>query len=141
MITSSLADYDTIIIDCTSELQQFRGVVSDLYMPVLELPVLLGYILPSLMSRSNFDARITYLAHRCGEAEGVYTGLLETDEDVAVYDGVYERFAKALIQFGYAVKNKLESYNAYRAGIFAYDLKEYVNDATVVFAKRNLSRA
>lgn len=135
-INSRQVDYDSLIIDCTAELREFRGAVSDLYMPVIELPALLDHILPSLINRSGFNTKIDFLANNCGEAEGVFMGLHEDDED-----GVYEGLAKAIIQFGNAMKNKLESYNAYRAGVFAYELKEYVNDATVVFTKRSITSA
>lgn len=139
MNTSSQVDYDSIIVDCTAELREFRGVVCELNMPVINVGDLLAHILPSIVNQQYFERSIAIATEDMGEAEGVCTGLLETEED---YLGPTDTcVSQAAIQLGRAVKNKLESYNAYRAGVFAYDLKEYVNDATVVFTKRSLSGA
>jgi hypothetical protein len=108
-------------------------------MPQIDVDLFLGHVLPSLMNDKGFEHKLAIVAYDCGKGEGIYAGLFENSED-ELPNGVPQRVQKAVTTFGHEMKNKLHANNAYRNGIFAYELKEYINDATVVFSRKNLCR-
>lgn len=138
MTHSTRVDYDSIILDCTAELKKFRGVVCELDMPKIDIDLFLGDVLPAVTNQKYVDLRLARVAHAYKEGDFVFEGLIE-NSDEELPNGVFDRLEKAVLQFGNDIKNKLEQNHAYRSGIFPYELKEYVNDGTVVFGKKNLS--
>lgn len=124
---------DKIVLDCAAEMLEFRRVVSELDMPQLvDIDALLSQVFDAVMRLEYFDNALKRVAQCFAEQEGLFE---LCDGELSYDDGYYSRLSIAVIRLGYAIKNKLHSFNAYRAGYFPYNFRTHYNDHCIVLIK------
>lgn len=124
---------NSLILDFTSELKEFRCVVSELDMPSIDMESALQQIVDSTVNLATFDDKIAEVAMYMGQGEGIYEGLFENSE-AEIHDDVQQRITMAVLYLGRAIKNKLINYNAYSQGQLPYNFRNYINDRTIVLS-------
>lgn len=125
---------DSLILDCTAELKEFRRVVCELDMPPIDMESTLQQVFDTVVSVGEFKDRIAETAMYMGNGEGLYQGLFENSE-AEIHEDTQQRITLAVVTLGRAIKNKLDYYNAYRYGHLPYIFKDYINDRTIVLSQ------
>ena len=123
-------DYDSIILDCTMEVQDFRRVICELDMPQVNMRSALEKVFHVVSNLHHVEDQLARLAFEMSEGEALF-------ENLQLDNGAQDRLIMAVVRLGNAVKNKLISYHAYRHNTFPYSFRTILNDNTIVLQKRS----
>lgn len=129
----TLIPSDALIIDCTTELSEFRSVISELDMPPVDMEAVLEQVFEAVNNSFTFNEAIANTAMYMGNGEGIFQGLFENSEAELQRD-TQQRIVLAVVYLGRAIKNNLTRLNAYRSGRFPYTFRNYINDRTILLS-------
>jgi hypothetical protein len=121
-------DYDTIILDCAAEVRNFRGAVSELDMPAIDIHSAVRQIFDVVSRLTNFEDQLARLAFEMGQQDALF-------ENVELDNNAQDRVIMAVVLLGRAIKNQLQYYHAYRHDQFPYSVRNIINDSTIVLQR------
>lgn len=122
--------FDTLIMDCSKELQDFKSVVCDLDMPIVDLDAATQLIFEALTIKDTAVRDIFNIACHMSDGEGLF-------ENADLDSNTCNRIFNAVETLGHQLKDKLSAYHAYVDNQFPYEFKRLNDDGTIILRFSN----
>jgi hypothetical protein len=118
---------ETVLIQLSSELRQFRSVILEMDMPTVDMDVALSKIFDAI-SEDGCESEMNWVANDMAQGEGLF-------ENSEIDDDGRSRVYGSVLKLGEAVFQHLAQLGGYRDGWFPYQYKGLLDHDTVILAK------